>query len=142
MKKNGFLAGLLAMSMLMGTSAIMPAITPVAASAEEAAEHDGQCGDFVYYDITTDAATNDVVLTVSGVGEMSEKISCSNDEYKAVTKIVIEEGVTFIPYGAFQKFSNVETVIIPESVRMIEVGAFSYDAPAVKNLTQSYEGGA
>lgn len=66
------------------------------------------------------------VLTITGSGEMDsyEYVYKWDDYDDDIKKIVIEEGVQNIEYGAFSSFDIAKGVLIPESVVEIEKEAF------------------
>ncbi len=65
------------------------------------------------------------ILTISGTGEMNVGYSSPwKDNIKAITKIVIEDGVTSISDDAFYNCENVVEVVLPESILDIGKGAF------------------
>lgn len=57
-----------------------------------------------------------------------------NEDYKnAITKIIVEEGVTNIPDFAFQNLSNVTEVVLSDTVKTI--GSYSFQGINLKELT-------
>ena len=63
-------------------------------------------------------------LTVSGFGIMHDSFSLSDEDRLKVKKVIIEEGITRISYGAFYNCTNLETVLLPEGLKEIHSGAF------------------
>ena len=107
-------------------------IIPITASA--AAPTSGTCGDNVTWEY--DEVTN--TLTISGEGPMyGYQADDYNDERPWITydrcfeleRIVINEGVTSVPYNAFVKCFKLSCVTLPASVTHIDENAFEDDSP-------------
>ena len=73
----------------------------------------------------------DSTLTISGTGEMGYIDSENSWEAfsSSIAKVIIEEGVTSIAYGAFNNHENVREVTIPGSVTSI--GAYAFNGTAL-----------
>lgn len=83
----------------------------------------GTCGDKVYW--TFDSATG--VLTISGSGAMTDYTGATYspfEENSAITKIIIEDGVTSIGDTVFIGCDSLTKVEIPSSVTRIGESAF------------------
>ena len=78
----------------------------------------GKCGLKASYVID-----NDGILTISGSGKVTNKNWSSFKEQ--IKKVVIEEGVTELPYGAFSNHKNLTDVIMADSVR--KIGSCTFD---------------
>lgn len=66
------------------------------------------------------------VLTINGSGEMDEEQAYEWVEYRDyVKKVIINEGITTICYGAFENMSNLSSVSLPQSLEVGEEAAFS-----------------
>ncbi len=88
-------------------------------------------GSTLYYDnygVTGNCTwkiTNNTVLTISGTGAMGDYVLGENMPWiKALTSVVIEEGVTSIGNYAFQGNDSITSITIPSTVRTIGEGAF------------------
>ncbi len=92
------------------------------------AANSGTCGENVTWTYA------DGTVTISGVGEMTEKPSWYGDPYYGTEKVVIEDGVTGLCDYAFSKLSNLSSVSIPASVTKIGINAFN----ECRNLTSVY----
>ena len=107
----------------------MPAFPAQAADTVQAktcsVTDSGTCGDNVTWSLGSDGT-----LTISGSGAMTEYTSTASypwSSYKTTVKyIVIESGVTNIPWGAFYYFIMLKEVTIPDTVTSIGAYAFSY----------------
>ncbi len=119
------------LSLLAATTMTVTAITgAMTASASEVAN--GTCGDGITWTLDSDGK-----LTISGKGEMAsaptydgnggvkapviedyEDVYTYKKEHKEdIKEVVIEEGVTSIGYCAFYKMPNLETVVLPSTIR-------------------------
>lgn len=78
----------------------------------------GNCGDNLTWHLSTEG-----VLTISGVGEMTEKPWSKYAD--RILSIVIEQGVTTTIYHAFRNFVNLTSVSLPESLTLIDSYTFS-----------------
>jgi len=86
-------------------------------------EGESRCGEFVYWSL------NGGVLTIRGKEEMYDFKERQTPWYgnrTSITKIVIEEGVTYIGDYAFSYCSQATQVVIPYSVYFIGHGSFSH----------------
>lgn len=92
------------------------------------AVNSGTCGENVTWTYA------DGTVTISGVGEMTEKPSWYGDPYYGTEKVVIEDGVTGLCDYAFSKLSNLSSVSIPASVTQIGINAFN----ECRNLASVY----
>ncbi len=96
---------------------------PVAVVQASTATASGTCGDNVTWSLADDG-----VLTISGTGNMNNFGSYNqpwNPSMNAITKVVIENGVTSIGNSAFNGCSNLISVTIPEGVTSIGNSAFN-----------------
>ena len=78
----------------------------------------GTCGENVTWTFDESSGT----LTISGMGEMSDV--CGVEDKEKVISIVIEHGVTDIVAHAFEFYTDVKEVKIPDSVTKIGDYAF------------------
>lgn len=78
----------------------------------------GKCGLKASYVID-----NDGILTISGSGKVTNKNWSSFKEQ--IKKVVVGEGVTELPYGAFSDHTNLTDVVMADSVRKID--RFTFD---------------
>ena len=113
-------------SALLAICMIMVMI-PVTVSAAES----GTCGDNVTWTLSDDG-----VLTISGTGPMWDYEMPEDDEYYidsqapwlfcdvAVTKVIIEDGITSIGDWIFADCFSMVSITIPDSVKKIGNGAF------------------
>ncbi len=97
---------------------------PVAVVQASTVTASGTCGTNLTWSLADDG-----VLTISGTGDMSNFTSYSNVPWypnaSAITKVVIENGVTSIGENAFYGCSNLTSVTIPASVTKIGNSAFN-----------------
>lgn len=94
------------------------------------ADSSGTCGEHLNWTLS-DSGT----LTVSGVGNMTNYYTLSDNPWydygDAITKVAFTEAATSIGQSAFQYYSNLVSIDIPESVTPIEIRAFyGCSAPA------------
>ena len=93
------------------------------------ADNEGQCGDNAYWTVSDDT------MIISGTGEMYAGSMSGSwfmkdkrirwDEHKDTIKhIVIEEGITDIGIGAFARFSNLQSIQLPDTLTRICSFAF------------------
>ncbi|MDE6424793.1 MAG: leucine-rich repeat protein [Ruminococcus sp.] len=127
-KHNRFIAGIMAVCLMGGITAIPESITPVVSMAESVKIiESGTCGDNLTW-VFDDSWT----LTISGTGNMPDFWSDSlqsNDVpwlsvRPAINKVVIEDDVTSIGEEAFYNAENLKSVIIADSVTSIGRSAF------------------
>lgn len=73
-------------------------------------------------------------LTISGQGKMGSNNNLSTTAAwpKDITEVVIEDGVTEIGAGAFSYCQNIESLIIPKSVKSI--GSYAFENSKISNL--------
>ena len=97
-------------------------------AADEEPIASGSLGDNLTYVVRKEG--EETVLTISGSGEMTQSPNSTLTEEvrEAVTKAVIEIGVTSIPDIGFEYFSNMRTIEIPVTVTKIGNWAFAYSA--------------
>ena len=127
MKHKRFTALLLAVALLAGVASAAPFTASAAPAQEQTAANSGTTGDCTW---TLDGT----VLTISGSGAMGNFSSTLGIHLKwgtNITKVIIEDGVTYIGKYAFSGCSKLKTVIIPDSVTSIAANAFSNCANAV-----------
>ena len=113
------------LSILAASVMTMSALTgAMTASASEVAT--GQCGDNVTWTLDSEG-----VLTISGEGNMYTGNWLSNNEFKTdvwtylthsedIKKVIVEEGVTSIGCGAFYQCKNLETAVIPSTIKKFD----------------------
>lgn len=90
----------------------------------------GTCGDNLTWSYNRTTRT----LTISGTGEMTSESKSWSSLRKVVKTLVIENGVTSISYDAFQGYSRLESVTLPDSIKTIGAGAFD-NCPALESIT-------
>ena len=112
---------------------------PMTAYAEETVVAEGTCGENLTWTYTDDG-----VLTISGVGAMYDyphyfgeydgPFSCAPwyDYQYSVQNAVIEYGVTYIGSGAFFACSNINNVIMPDSITAI--GEFAFCSSSLETV--------
>ena len=80
----------------------------------------------IIYATTIDGVTYSLstsgTLTISGSGEMNNRVAQSKDSVKSV---IIQEGITGISSSALSNYANLESITIPGSVVNIESGSLS-----------------
>ncbi len=81
------------------------------------------------YGITWELS-DDGILTVTGAGELNAAPWESQAE--KIKKVIIGEGITRIGKDAFFSCSNLEEVVIPESV--VKIDGFAFRSPALKQV--------
>lgn len=123
---------LICMALLLSTMTYAVTVSDTSAVKTEAvvqptvkaAEGSGVCGGDLRWEISW---TNESTLTISGTGPMDDYSMPSKTPWyasrNAVTKIVIENGVTSIGDYAFYGFSNLKTIKIAKSVTSL--GSYS-----------------
>ena len=82
--------------------------------------YDGTCGDDLTYTLDTDTG----VLTISGMGEMTD--NPWSTQKATIRTVILEDGVSSICNRAFYRCSNLTNVTLPDSLEIICSGAFSY----------------
>ena len=101
-----------------------PKQTTVPASVQTAIVASGQCGDNVYWELDKDG-----VLTLSGKGPTYEYSFLNapflNNYSKIVKKVIIQEGITKLSQHLFNSMKSIERLVIPDTVKRMEIGAFS-----------------
>ena len=106
------------------TEETVPEETIVEETVAEEAEASGSCGSSATWSLS------DGVLTISGTGTMTDYTYSSNAPWYAsaeeITRIVIEEGITYIGKYTFYKLTNVTEAVIPSTVKTIGNHAFGY----------------
>ena len=133
MKKTRMFSVILAFALCV----VLFALTPSKAHAE--APSSGTIGDNLTWTLE-----NDVTLTISGTGAMPE--SCASrlapwySQKYFIETIIIGDGITSIPKGAFEFYENLKKVVLPETVTSIGASAFQEcrklsDIKLSKNLT-------
>ena len=112
---------------------------PMTATQEAALAEEGSCGENASWSF--DEATG--TLTISGTGRIRnyvENVTCDPDSYTyksythyyrpwqehndAITKIVVERGITMIGSGAFSDCGNLTSVSLPDTLGAIGMFAF------------------
>ena len=91
--------------------------------ADEVTVAEGTCGDNLTWKLTESGT-----LTISGQGRMQLYDTATAPWYgyrEWIQKVVIEDGVTSIGYGAFYYCTNMTSVEIPDSVTVIDPFAFT-----------------
>ena len=110
-KKRSLLACVVLICM---TLCMMPAGTICAESVS--------CGDNVTYIL------EDGVLTVSGIGDMDDFVSPNNvpwhEQRELIKNVIIDEGITSVGSYAFCNCTELETVTLPESLKVIGRDSF------------------
>lgn len=92
----------------------------------------GECGENLTYEIEFGDYVWDegYHLRIIGTGDMYDDFNFSTvfSTYLAseITEVYIKNGVTNISSKAFEDFTNLERVSIPNSIKSIGYGAFSY----------------
>ena len=121
---------------------LLTALLPLPAAASAKVLDSGTCGSNVRW-----ALTDDGTLTISGTGPMRyfymgpcegyngpDAPWYMRGSYAAITKVVIENGVTSIGGYAFYHCPNLTKVTIPESVTSIDQNAFE-GCPKLSHIT-------
>ena len=121
---------------------LLTALLPLPAAASAKVLDSGTCGSNVRW-----ALTDDGTLTISGTGPMRyfymgpcegyngpDAPWYRRGSYAAITKVVIENGVTSIGGYAFYHCPNLTKVTIPESVTSIDQNAFE-GCPKLSHIT-------
>ena len=67
---------------------------------------------------------NGSTLTISGTGEIGKTDLDKVADKESITYVVIDSGITSVGDGAFDGFTNLETVTVPDSVESIGDNAF------------------
>lgn len=80
----------------------------------------GQCGNNAYWNFDSETGK----LIISGNGDMYNYGWDSPFNYKPIKDIIIENGITWVGQDAFRYCSELENVIIPDSVEGISFYAF------------------
>ena len=83
----------------------------------------GNCG--AYGDNLTWELDSEGTLTISGEGAMDDVIPW-NSNCQDIIKVIIEDGVANIGYGAFYNCRSLTSITIPDSVTSIGASAFEY----------------
>lgn len=116
--KKRLLSLLLALALLC---ALVPGGVTALADAEETI-HTGLCGpEGARYTVDTAAGT----LTISGPGPMGDSSNAWKAYSKYITKVIVEEGITYIGKSAFSQMTEVVTISLPETVTSIGEQAFT-----------------
>ena len=93
----------------------------------------GTCGEDVTWTLNSDG-----LLTISGTGKMADYTEAYQwpwyENREQIVSVVIEEGVTYIGYSAFEKFINLTSIEIPNSVTEIGWSAFA-DCSSLTEIT-------
>ena len=99
---------------------VLTLLAPMKAQAAEV-KASGSCGENLTWTLTTDG-----VLTISGEGEMEERMPAPWYEYReSVTEVRVESGVMYIGAHAFADCDDLTIVEMPNSVTGIGENAFS-----------------
>lgn len=118
-----FMLGLMVMGMVASTAmpSGMPGATVLGTSiyADTVEAPQGKCGDNVTYKYDNETKT----LTISGTGPMWDDYGFAKVLYDT-QKIVIESGVTTIGSYSFYDLTEVQNVVIADSVTTIKENAF------------------
>ena len=93
----------------------------------------GPCG----YDAFWSYDANTSTITITGTGTFASYSSGSDYPWYGVrseaTKIVIEDGITYISAYVFEYMSNIRTVILPNTLQKLSCNAFN-DCKSLNNL--------
>ena len=117
--------GLMASVVLMTSIDLPIGVNEVYATEVEETENtiiaSGECGESITWSLIEDG-----ILNISGSGKIDDNISGMPwASYSSeIKEIVVEEGITEIGEGAFRDCSNAVFVVLPNSLRIIGVGAF------------------
>ena len=99
-----------------------------------AAEVSGECGENLTWVFDEDTGT----LTISGSGNMEDYSSASYQPWygfsEKITRVVVEEGVTYIGNDAFSACYGLVSAELPESLTEIGYNAF-YECGSLKEIT-------
>ena len=124
-RKIRLLSALLALAMLF-------ALMPTAAFAEDASPTNGTCGANANGNNLTWTLDDNGTLTISGTGAMKEYEDYTKRPWVArkneIKKVVIEDEVTTIGKHAFEDCSKLSTVELPQNGNLKKIGfnAFGY----------------
>lgn len=120
-----------AISMILALALLIGMLPAWQTTAQAAPAHSGICGDSVAWTLDDTG-----VLTISGSGAMTDYSRGADVPWfelrDAVTKVVIEDGITYIGRVCFFFLENVTEVSIPDSVTAIGESAFSSCAKLAK----------
>lgn len=89
----------------------------VTASAEV---YSGKCGDYAYWGYDPNTQT----LTISGEGNVRNKVDGYWEYRSKIKTIIIQEGITSLGDRAFEGYAAVSEVMLPKSLRIIGSRAF------------------
>ena len=82
--------------------------------------------------------TKDNVLIICGKGECEnfarDSLKDANFDFREITSVIIEEGITKIGHEAFWEYMSLKSIIIPNSVTTIENSAF-YGCKSLTSIT-------
>ena len=114
---------------LLAVMVVIIAFMGISASAATATS--GSCGDTAKYTLENG------VLTISGTGAMEDYSAGSAPWYSqrnTITKVIVEEGVTYIGDRAFSYCSKLEEVQLPDS--LVETGRSAFSScSSLKSVT-------
>lgn len=116
---------------LLVVMVMMCSFVPIIARADTS----GNCGDNLTWNIKNDT------LTISGTGNMKGYSSIASfpwfNNKSSFTKVIIEEGVTSISYGAFSLYDNIVSVEIPSTMVEIPSASIHGDNLETINVNQN-----
>ena len=93
-------------------------LLPITASADSS----GKCGENLQWNYVESTKT----LTISGSGDMSSSYIDWGGILNSVENLIIEEGVTSIPYQGFYFMENLKTLKLASS--LTDIGGYAFDS--------------
>ncbi len=87
-------------------------------------DESGKCGSNLNY--TIKGYEGDLILTITGTGEMYSNVNVGWESYnKEIKKVILPDGLTSIKDSAFYEFTELKDITIPNTVLSIGESAFN-----------------